>query len=111
METKCPCVQAYEKRLSDSEKNIAKLMKERVVTKQVQAVKQVQVAVQEQVSVTKKTYGSMKKPYKTITIDVYQETDVKVEQRQKQIAALIAQLKQLQESKVEVEPKIKVVVR
>jgi len=90
-----------------------KLKPAKVETKTVQkqAVETVQVVKQEQVSVTKKTYGSMKKPLKTITIDVYAETDVEVEQRQKQIAKLIAQLKQLQESKVKVDPKVKVVVR
>jgi len=66
---------------------------------------------QQQVQVVNRTYGSMKKPYKTITVDIYQETDVRVEQRQAQIAKLIAQLKQLQESKVTVEPKFKVIVR
>jgi len=81
------------------------------VVRQTQSTKQVQVAVQEQVQVTKQTYGSMKKPYKTIIIDVYHETDVSVEQKQRQIAMLIAQLKQLQESNVKVNPKLKVVVR
>ena len=68
-------------------------------------------ASQSQTTTTKQTYGSMVKPIKTITIDVYQETNVEVEQKQRQIAQLIAQLKQLQESKVTVDPKVKVIVR
>ena len=65
----------------------------------------------EQRSVKSYTQGSMKTPYKTITLDIYQETDVNIEQRQAQIALLIAKLKQLQETKVTVKPKFKVVLR
>ena len=85
--------------------------KQTTTVKQSTSVKQSVVTSSVQEKVTRQTYGSMKVPYKTITIDVYQETDVKVEQRQQQIAALIAQLKQLQESKVTVTPKFKFKVR
>lgn len=60
---------------------------------------------------TKASFGSMVKPYKTITLDIYQETDVNVEQQQIIIARLLAQLKALQEAKVTVNPKFKVIVR
>ena len=63
------------------------------------------------ISQTKAKFGSMVKPYKTITLDIYQETDVNVEQQQIIIAKLLAQLKALQEAKVTVNPKFKVIVR
>lgn len=98
---------------SASDKQSDKLLGKSFTTKQ-ESKQSDQVSLQanqESVQVTKQTYGSMKKPVKTITIDIYQETDVNVEQRQKQIAQLIAQLKQLQETKVTVDPKYKVIVR
>ena len=100
-------------RANDHRKQLAKLMiKAGVVqVKQVQKSDSKTVVYQAQSITTKKTYGSMKKPMKTITIDVYQEVDVELEQKQKQIAMLIAKLRQLQESKVKVNPKLKVVVR
>ena len=55
--------------------------------------------------------GSMDKPVKKFIIEVYQETSVDVEQKQQQIAKLMAQLQQLQETKVKVDPKIKVLVK
>ena len=60
---------------------------------------------------TKRTYGSMKKPIKTLTVEIYQETTVEVEQIQAQIAVLMARLKQLQKMQVKVKPNYKVVVK
>ena len=60
---------------------------------------------------TKQTFGSMVTPYKTITLDIYQETDVNIEQQQIIIAELLAKLQALQAAKVTVDPKFKVIVR
>ena len=79
------------------------------------AVKQEKIlrgyANQSQSVTTKQTYGSMTVPVKTVTVDVYQETSVEIEQIQQQIAVLMAKIKQLQQMQVKVKPRYKVVVR